>query len=457
LHTKYVKWLIIVGISLVVVFLFLPRILSLPLFKGLFLSQIRAKTHTEVSAAQIQLSWLGPQKIEQLQMHAEEFQGSVEHLTIGAPLWAVPGLFRFQNLNQIKGELKLEGGTFIFGPDIQVEGVRLSLKSTQGIAHFVASGNTFSLEGTISSPSEFSINGSLSSFPTLPLARYLELRFDIDESSVLEIIGARTDLNGSTAVHEGKGFVDLSLRSSNITCTLLGDFTEELLTLQQPLTATVRLTPRLSELLLRNFSPLFLTGLEAKNPIQLRIEPVQFRCPLSPFSLRTLQIEQGTLSMGKIRAKNGASLASLISILKNQRLSRTQEMNVWFSSMPFRLRNGLLSTGRMDALVADSLHICTWGDINLIDEQLHLYLGLTAQVLDASFGIKNLRSDYVMKIPVTGSLKTPKIATESAAVKIAALKASQTALKDTFPGKLLEMLLPNEEGVPPPHRPFPWE
>ena len=438
--------------------LFLPQLLSLPLCKELFIGALQNKTHCSISIDHLRLSWLGPQKMDLVNMEREDFQGTIDTLSIGAPLWAVPGLFQLKNLKQIHGDLKLEGGTFQFGPDAKIEEIKISMKVIEGTAHLIASGNGLSLEGTISSFKDLSLRAVLSSFPTLPIARFFSLRHWGKEDTLKEVLGPWINLEASSSIQYGKGFMDLSLHSENVTCLLLGDLNEEFLTLRRPLTATFKLTPELSLWVLRQFNPLFLTGIQSKNPIQLRIEPLNFTLPISSFSLRDLDIGQGTLAMGQVRVRNGPLLVSLISLLKMDWLSQSPEMNIWFAPMSFQLKDGVLYTGRMDTLLADSLHICTWGNINVIDQDLDLFLGLTSELLENSFGIENLPSDYVLKIPITGSTRHPKIGKEAAALKIAALKTMQTTpLKRTAPGKLLQMFTPNEKGVPPARRPFPWD
>jgi hypothetical protein len=163
------------------------------------------------------------------------------------------------------------------------------------------------------------------------------------------------------------------------------------------------------------------------------------------------------LNMGQVLCKNGSSLTSILTILKQKPLSYGQEMNIWFTPMHFSLRHGLFHTRRMDALVADSIHICTWGNVNLINEQLHLSLGLTASALKKAFHITNLPRDFVLEIPITGSIKEPIISTEGASAKIAALKASETIFKGSLPGRILKSFVPTEHNVPPAHHPLPWE
>ena len=166
--------------------------------------------------------------------------------------------------------------------------------------------------------------------------------------------------------------------------------------------------------------------------------------------------------MGQVRARTGKSLRSLLTLLKSQKIGK--EVNIWFSPVSFKVENGLMETGRMDALLADAIHICTWGNIDLLHDRIEMFLGLPADTLANSFGIKNLSRNYVLKIPIQGSTKDPDIATGPATAKIAAMVAAQQIPKvggtggKVF-GGLLNVLTraKEDEDVPPPNRPFPWE
>src|SRR5690606_34549150 len=128
-----------------------------------------------------------------------------------------------------------------------------------------------------------------------------------------------------------------------------------------------------------------------------------------------------------------------IGMLKSNPLSSTKEMEVWFTPLFFKLENGILETGRMDALAAGSVHFCSWGNINLVKDRIDMILGLTADTLKRVFGLKQISKSYVLKIPITGSIHDPKLAASAGAAKIAALIAAQRAPKGA--GGLLNIFL----------------
>ena len=459
---KLLKWLSLPCLFLLLLLVFLPQLFSTDLGNRFFFHLAQSKTGVFVSSGQGRFSWFGPQQFQNLALRNEEFQGTIQYAEIGASFWNFSNL---KKLNKNHGTLKLEGGSFQFSQNIKVENAEISGKFHLKSFDFIASGTSqqnaqegsFSLEGQFFSSSKFSLHAALHSFPTFPFDYFFSKRKWIEENVLTQTLGTWINLDGSASLDSSSGAITATLDSPNVACSLTGALDEDMFTLRKPLIATIQLTPELSQWLLRKMNPLFLTGIKANKPVRLRIETDDFSCPLAKTSLKTITIGQGTLFMDQVRCKNGSSLASVISILKNAPLSQTQEMNLCFSPLPFSLEDGILYTGRMDTLVADSIHICTWGNINLIDDQLALFLGLTGSALRKAFGIKGLRDDFVLKIPITGTTKNPKISTEGATAKITALKASETIFKDSLPGKLIKTFLPGDPDVPPARHPFPWE
>ena len=110
----------------------------------------------------------------------------------------------------------------------------------------------------------------------------------------------------------------------------------------------------------------------------------------------------------------------------------------------------------MDALVANSLHLCSWGDIELEKGRLDMSLGLTADTLRKAFGIRNLADDYVLKIQLKGTVAEPKLATSAALAKIAALLAAQKTAKG-LPGGIVNLFTQQQNDIPPANHPLPWE
>lgn len=424
------KFIIGLLIFLLLLVLFLPQIASTSLGKSFFIKSIELKTGARIEVESLTLSWLGPQKFHNVQWSRDQVSGNLEEFQIKAPFWSFSGPFHLTN-----GSLVYKGAE-VKQIEGQIEGNDFDLRGITAQGHL-------SLKGKIETKYNFDILVDVKNFPALALD---------------EIVGPTLDLKGSVKMSKSHGSIDLIIGAANLKTHLIGTLSERTFTLNAPLEAAIHLTPQLSALLLKDTNPLFLTGVEAQNPITLRVEPKDFSFPL-PYSIDKLKVGKATLNLGKVKCQNGKSLAALISLLNVSRLSSVREMDVWFTPVTFQIDRGILQSGRMDLLLADSIHLCTWGNVNLIKDQLDMILGLPADTLRQSFGIKNLSENYVLKIDVRGSTKEPDIATGPAGAKIAALLAAgQIPKKGVFGGIVDIITKPKEdEDIPPAQRPFPWE
>ena len=133
------------------------------------------------------------------------------------------------------------------------------------------------------------------------------------------------------------------------------------------------------------------------------------------------------------------------------------------------VKKGIVDVERADILLAETFDIALWGTINPIKNNVDMTLGLTADCLSKAFAITNIPPDYVLQIPMTGTLSDVKINTGKATAKVAALLAWQQAetagalaggstgaLFGHLIGKLGALPL-NDKNTPPAKRPFPWE
>ena len=208
-------------------------------------------------------------------------------------------------------------------------------------------------------------------------------------------------------------------------------------------------------------APLF-TRIEGRSPILFHIATKNFLCPLHPFDWNHLQIGSATLDLGQVTVQSGPALQSLLKLLKNPRTKDT--LPLWFTPVTFQMENGLIQAGRIDFLFAQSIHLCSWGNIHWAQNQLDLFLGIPADTLSHAFGLKHLPRNYVLKVPIRGTLQNPEIDTGAASSKIAAMITAQELPKIGGTGgkafgsflKLLQSTKEDQE-VPPPNRPFPWE
>ena len=442
-------WLIPL-IALILLTAFFPSLASTSLGKPLLIRALENRLQGTVSIETVRLSWFGPQRFEKIAFSNPQIAGSAEAVLSNAPLWSLSDLGESFQLKNGSFSFPSYGGGRIEHVDAQIEGSEIAATGNTD------QGGSLSVKGKIYSRDDFDVVARLKSVPVGALDQLAHA-----DGLLYQILGPTLDLNGAVVYNRGEGSLSLDVSSTNVQTILAASLTENAFALKEPLTATLRLTSELGASLMREINPLFLTGLEAKNPIILRVSPKNFSFPL-PFSLQKLKIGNATLDMGQVRARTGKSLRSLLALLKKERIG--SEVDLWFTPVAFKVENGLIETGRMDALIAGDIHICTWGDIDLVRDRLQMVLGLPAETLAQSFQIQNLPRSYVMKIPIRGSTKDPEFETGPAAAKIAAMAAAQQIPKaggkagKAFGGLLnLFSQAKEDEDAPPPNRPFPWE
>lgn len=452
------KWIAL----FIVFFIFIgaiPFFASHSPFKQLILAGVGAKYRASITADSMELSWLGPQQIDQIHIQSPDLSGTIESLRSSVPFWS---------LSSFSQSMKLEGGTFhIHAKNNQTASVENVKASTHGAA-IEASGITkegdqigeFTIAGQAVNPAlvhtDVNLTATATRMPTLFVDRLLNANGYLAAS-----IGSTFDMKAKAIVKDESGSIDLFLDAEQAHANVFASFTPDSITLRKPLSIAFQITPQLSEMLLKNANPLFLTGVQSKRPAVLNISDKGFFCS-RPYSLSKLKIDEASLDLGQIRMQNGPSLASLVSLLKSENLSNLRFMNAWFTPLPFSLRQGELHTGRMDLLLADSVHICTWGNIDLIHDRIDMNLGLPADTLASAFGLNNLPSRYMMRIPIRGTTEEPEIVTGPAAAKIAAMLAAQNIPKKAGAfGGLINLFAPaaldDSSDIPPAKRPFPWE
>lgn len=425
------KALALLFVLLIIGLIFLPQIASFPFFKPFFEKKIEEKVKGNVTISSLHFSWFGPQCFEKITVQKPEVKASSELLCIEAPFWSFSGPFSLKD-----GAISYQNGK-IEGIQAKVEGEDFSL--------FTSEKGLLFLKGKVYSKLHFDIQVDVKNFPTAAI-----------DSKVQELLGPSLSIKGSIQMKGERGDLDLDIDSSYLKTHLVAMPTTDGFFLNEHLNITIELTPSLSQFLLKDISPLFLTSISAEKPIQIEIDSRGFFCPF-PFSISKLKIVQGTLNLGKVQCKNGKTLSDVLAILKANPFSRSKEMQAWFTPVSFQVENGILTTSRMDALFDQSIHVCTWGKISLINNQIDMKLGLTASTLKKMFGIQNLPEDYVLPIDIRGTTESPEMNRAKAATQIAALVATnQIDSKGIFQG-IKDLFSKKNSQVPKANHPFPWE
>jgi hypothetical protein len=432
------KILLLVLIALVILF---PTLASFPPFKQLFLKAVELRMHATIKADKLRLSWLGPQQFEGVRFSTPELDGAIQEMTLNKPFW---------NMGSLPYDLSLTTA------QIEVKDQPLSLTLTNALiqnqsiqATGTTKGGSFRLKGTAQDSQNFNLQFSGTNIPTAPVAWLLH-------TDLLKIIGPQFSCDATIHDSNDAGSLSIELTSPKARLSLHGKFTPDVLTLTQPLHATFSLPPELTTAFFKKPTAFW-------DPITLDIDPKDFSYPRK-FSLSKLQIGNGVISPGRVSLVHPQTMQSLAAWLKNPALYSPNQLDLWLTCCPISLHQGSLDFGRVDALVAEQLHLAAWGNINLLTDRVNATLGLPAGVLAKNFGIQGLSSNYLLQVPVTGTLENPQVDTSTGGTKIAALIASQVA-KST-PSQVGQIFGTVVSGVtqvaqpptpPPCQTPFPWQ
>lgn len=265
------------------------------------------------------------------------------------------------------------------------------------------------------------------------------------------------------------GPLSLTVNSPSTRLSLDGALENGVLLLNQPFFAQMTLTEGVSRLFLRGVNPLSISAVSSDGPLTLHVNPQGFSMPIIPWNIANANIEHARIELGKITSRNQGNISVTLGLLKLGQFSNSKDLKLWFAPMDISMRNGLVNCERTEILVADSIDIATWGDIDLVNSRVDAVLGLTAQALSKAFGIKGLPENYVLQIPMKGPIDDVKIDTSKATTKIALLLAAQKATgagsflkgpQGALIGGLLGGIAKLPDGdttAPAPKHPFPWE
>ncbi len=311
------------------------------------------------------------------------------------------------------------------------------------------------------------IEGQIQKLPTV-LLDICARPFDKLDAPFTLFFGDTINVAVSTELKNFTGPIHLNIHSPNVRTGLTGAFETGILTLKEPLHAQLLLTHKISSLFLKEINPLSITSIESLHPVTLQIDPEGFSLPLFA-DWRKLSVPSAHIELGQIFCKNEGNLHRTLKLLK-QNLDHHVDLTLWFTPIDLHIQDQLCSLERTEILINNSLEICTFGKIDLEKENVNMILGLTSQCLHKAFGIENLPPDYLLQIPLKGSMDNVKLDTKKATAKITSLllwqksglasnalgKGSAGALIGEMIGKLAT-LPDKDKSAPAAKQPFPWD
>ncbi len=430
------------GILLICV-LTLPWFLS-SLGKPLFIYFLEKHFESSIQINKVQMSWLGPQKFKVITFSNNQINGSIQTLTSNVPFWKLPDL---------KRSFQLDNGQFsVFqDPKKKLEDINITLEGTTIKANGSLQNGSIAIQGAIESKNQWNVTAHIQNLPTEIVDHLLPLHGHLNP-----ILGDFVSLSTSIQYQDQIGTINGYLTSPNIETSVNGLIQNQLITLNSPLTISIHLTKNLSEYLIKQLGSSSLTSIKAKAPILLTIFPEDTQIPL--VSSKNLRIGRASLNLGQIDIENEKILFSLQKIFKNVAIGT--QIPFWFAPFFFQIEDKLISLQRFDVLIANAIHLCGWGDLNWNHESLNMVLGIPADTLQRFFNLQNLKQNFVLKIPLKGNFHNPELDTGAAIAKITTMSATQQLPGKTgkiFGGIVNKITQKQDDDVPPPNRPFPWE
>jgi hypothetical protein len=299
-------------------------------------------------------------------------------------------------------------------------------------------------------------------FPTLLLDVVLPQQGALLEES----IGKTIRIVGDFSADEMKsGTMKLDLQSTHCSMHLDGIIQNGKMTLKNPAKASLTITKQAGTLLLKNVNPLLATAVHSQKPIQLTIDSEGAVIPLIPFSITNVCLPKVTADVGKIVVKNGGALKVILALLNMGQAANSEDLDVWLTPIYMKVQGGVINCQRADALVANKIHMITWGDVDLGQDRIKMVVAIPEETLTAlRLKIVSPTPERGLQIPITGSSSNPKVDTTPATARLAGagiLNNSGDKRLQMFGGLLqaaaATMGEPDQPIPPRTTQPFPWD
>jgi hypothetical protein len=398
-------------VLLLVVLLF-PYLLSVPPFKTFLVSKFEAKINAKIEINKLQLSWLGPQQIEGIHIVNQQLDGHLDAVVLKTPFWKIasqPYSFTVSNGNF---QVRSSKGS--------IEQIHAAVEQTNVQATGITTANgikgSFIVQGTAVTAEQFDLAFSADSMPTDPFDCLLGFKGDLTA-----VLGSSFNIKGSLANHSNEGSFIANLSSVTAQASVQAIFTPTSVTLTAPFSANGPIPLSIRTELAKK-------GISLKDPVSIQVANDSFYMS-RPFALDTLQISSASVNLGRIAVQKPAKFDSIATFLKMPQLSNPNQLDIWLTPADFSLQDGLVQLERVDFFLAQSLHLCCWGQMDLSKERLSMTLGIPADALAQTGLLSNIPSDYVLQVPVSGTFENPKFDTKTAALQIAGAFASDQVQK----------------------------
>lgn len=256
--------------------------------------------------------------------------------------------------------------------------------------------------------------------------------------------------SGHTPIH-------CSMRSDRAHLEALAylNFRKKRMVLLQPITAEMDLSPALAKFYLAQINPILgqivgpSIGREDLPDVTMHVTPAEMVWPADEFFIR--------IEPMKVVLAKGPLLHDLLSLLRRGDLEKgNRQITMQTSAVEANVHmGGFLKCSRVDLLIADKIHVATWGLMDHVHETMKMTLAIPGTSLRDLLGLTRISPDYHLQIPINGSFDRPQIDWVAAGRGI-----TQLALQRNIGGNLLSAFLEQFDStdpeVPKPIGDLPW-
>lgn len=304
------------------------------------------------------------------------------------------------------------------------------------------------------------LDGTLQHLPVALVDQLLNM-----EGTATATLGATADVELSTRLERMRGPLSLKLSAPNAQADIKARIDERGLTLVEPLVAQVDPTPEFGSKVLAKVHPILETTQRAEQPIRFEMPAEGVLVPIESYDFRRITVPRMTLEFGRIVLKSGWLLRGVVGL--GQQFGRLDsvekdEFVAWFTPGVMEIRDGqILYSRRLDVLLAEKLHLATWGSADVSRDQSNLILAFMPGTMERVFSITVADND-ALHIPVTGPLSNPTVDFRKAGADLARLRAQEEVSgENRLAGALLGAVTGRATGgggsVPPASvTPLPW-
>lgn len=335
------------------------------------------------------------------------------------------------------------------------------------------------MEMSTSTPNPFTVNGTLTHFltPTGSLNPDLSVNFEAKSQNFpasifcqtlcvnpsfrnkMEVLLGKTiDTDIQVKMHRRNGPIRAELSGSNGWVLFDGQMNDGILTLNSPFQVEITVTPQFGESILEDVLPILSGVISSESPVKIEIDPQGFAIPVNSLELENIKIGKTTIDLGKMTFSNKGQLGTIFELLKP---SNQEKLSVWFTPLYLQMLDGKVKVSRMDMLVLNRYPMAIWGKVNLIKDDVDMRIGITGMALQQALNINGLDNNYMMQLPLTGTLGDTSIDKAKATARISALVAhNQGNAQGMLIGTVLGIAGGNFSEEKPPHpttNPLPWE